>query len=108
VFSSVVGRHYTWDELALKAERVLNVERVVNTREGLGRKNDQFPKRFLEEPVADGPAKGRVYDISDEWIEEYYKQRGWDLNTGIPKEEKLGELGLEDLGDISVRMKHLL
>jgi aldehyde:ferredoxin oxidoreductase len=105
VFSSIVGRHYTWDELALKAERVLNVERVVNTRKGLGREDDQFPKRFLEEPVSDGPAKGRVYDISDEWIEEYYRQRGWDLGTGIPTEEKLRELGLEDVWDMSVKMR---
>lgn len=108
VFSSIVGRDFSWEDLALKAERVLNIERVVGVREDLGRKDDQFPRRFLEEPVLDGPAKGRVYDISDEWAEEYYNQRGWDSVTGIPKEEKLRELGLEDVWDMSVKMRQLL
>ena len=95
VFSSIVGRDYTWEELALKAERVVTIERLVTLREGIGRKDDEFPRRFHEEAVIDGPAKGRTYDISDKWIKEYYRQRGWDLDTGIPKPEKLDELGLQ-------------
>jgi len=96
VFSSIVGRNYSWEELALKAERVLNVERAVNIREGLGRKDDEFPRRFLEEPVVDGPAKGQIYDIADEWIEQYYAQRGWNPDTGIPEKETLRRLAVSE------------
>jgi len=43
-----VGRDYTWEELALKAERVVNIERLVTLRKGSGRKDDEFPRRFLK------------------------------------------------------------
>ena len=29
-------------------------------------------------------------------LDEFYKERGWDLETGKPTAEKLTELGLED------------
>jgi aldehyde:ferredoxin oxidoreductase len=29
--------------------------------------------------------------------DDYYKLRGWDIETGIPTREKLVELGLEDV-----------
>ncbi len=32
-------------------------------------------------------------------MDDYYNARGWDLETGIPKREKLEELGLKYLAD---------
>ena len=40
----------------------------------------------------EGPAKGQVVEL-EEMLTEFYELRGWDEN-GIPKHEKLSELGL--------------
>ena len=82
------------DYLWLVGERVYNLERMFNIREGFGRKDDVFPERFLKEPMPDGPSAGQVFE-ADLLLEDYYKVRGWDLKTGIPTEEKLKELGLD-------------
>lgn len=73
-------------------ERIMNLERLFNFKAGLTGKDDTLPKRMLEEPMPDGPAKGMVVHLS-EMLPEYYKLRGWDTN-GAPTQEKLKELGL--------------
>jgi len=70
-------------------------------REGLRRKNDTLPKRFLTEPIPDGPSRGMV--ITEEMLEkmkdEYYAVRGWDSATGIPTPERLLSLDLPDIAE---------
>ncbi len=85
------------DEEYLKAgERIWNLARMFNVREGISRKDDTLPGRIMEEPAPAGPAKGLkiTQEILDKMLDEYYELRGWDKN-GIPTEEKLKELGLE-------------
>ncbi|MBU6998261.1 MAG: aldehyde ferredoxin oxidoreductase family protein [Theionarchaea archaeon] len=94
--SAVLGVDMTWEELSRKAIRVINLERAVVVREGIRKKDDELPKRFLEDPVPSGPTKGQVCMISDEFIDEYYTQRGWDLETGIPTESTLKNLELDE------------
>jgi aldehyde:ferredoxin oxidoreductase len=74
-------------------ERIFNQERLFNLKAGMTGKDDTLPKRMLEEPMPDGPAKGMVAHLS-EMLPEYYKLRGWDSN-GVPTPEKLQELGLK-------------
>jgi aldehyde:ferredoxin oxidoreductase len=61
---------------------------------------DTLPLRVTEDAIEDGPAKGLKLPrhILNQMIEEYYKIRGWELKTGIPKPTKLKSLGLENLG----------
>ncbi|MBW2029394.1 MAG: aldehyde ferredoxin oxidoreductase family protein [Deltaproteobacteria bacterium] len=80
--------------LLLVGERVINLERMFNCREGFDRKDDVYPSRFLEDPLPEGPSKGQVFE-ADVLLEDYYRVRGWDPETGIPTKEKLAELGLE-------------
>ncbi|MBU7015521.1 MAG: aldehyde ferredoxin oxidoreductase family protein [Theionarchaea archaeon] len=94
--SAVLGVDITWEELARKAVRVINLERAVIVREGIRKKDDELPRRFLEDPVPSGPSKGKVCMIAEEFIDEYYAQRGWDLKTGIPTEATLKNLELEE------------
>jgi aldehyde:ferredoxin oxidoreductase len=49
----------------------------------------------MNETLPDGPAKGQkiTKEILDKMLDEYYDLRGWDEN-GIPRKEKLEELGL--------------
>jgi len=87
------GAGYTMESMKLVGERTWNLERLFNQKAGLTGKDDTLPKRLLEEPMPEGPAKGRVCKL-DEMLPEYYKLRGWDEN-GVPTEEKLNELGLD-------------
>jgi len=75
-------------------ERVNNLVRLFNLREGLSRAEDTLPPRFLKEPLKEGPARGRVVELAP-MLDEYYFVRGWD-EDGVPKQEKLEELGLID------------
>jgi aldehyde:ferredoxin oxidoreductase len=82
------------DYLWKVGERIINLERMFNIREGLGRKDDVFPKRITEEPMPAGPSEGQVFE-ENLLLPDYYKARGWDLETGIPSKAKLSELGLD-------------
>lgn len=74
-------------------EKILNLERMFNVREGFGIKDDSFPKRITDEPLAEGASAGQVFE-ADQMLSDYYEVRGWDKKTGIPTKKKLDELGL--------------
>lgn len=94
--SAVTGRTITKDDLLLMAERVINLERLLNARLGFDRKDDTLPKRFLVEPAPDGRGAGQVVNL-DVVLDSYYASMGWDLQTGLPTAEKLQSLGLDTL-----------
>ncbi len=85
-----------WDidgnEVLKIGERIWNLERLFNLREGFDKDDDTLPERLLKEPMPEGPNKGTVHKLG-ELLPEYYKIRGWDEN-GVPTEEKKKELGL--------------
>ena len=85
---------YSSSEEVMKiGERVNNLVRLFNLREGLTRDLDTLPKRFFREPLKEGPSRDRVVDL-DQMMDEYYMVRGWD-ESGVPREVKLKELGLD-------------
>ncbi|MBW1999250.1 MAG: aldehyde ferredoxin oxidoreductase family protein, partial [Deltaproteobacteria bacterium] len=85
ILSSATGQEQFLDPafLLLVGERVVNLERMFNYREGFDRKDDVYPSRFTEEPLPDGPATGQVFE-ADLLLRDYYRVRGWDTETGIP------------------------
>ena len=91
--TAVTGEHFTANDLMMVGERVWNLERLYNLREGFGKADDTLPKRMLDEPVAEGPSKGFTVKL-DPMLDEYYAFRGWDQN-GVPRPKKLKELSLE-------------
>ena len=78
-------------------ERIVNLERLFIAREGITRRDDTLPRRFLEEPLPEGsgPSTGSVLEL-EPMLDEYYRARGWDVATGWPTKEKLRELGLHE------------
>lgn len=76
-------------------ERAWNLKRVINNRMGLTRANDKLPKALLK-PFPDGGSAGFVPDFNG-MLSAYYEARGWDVETGKPSNEKLVELGLNDV-----------
>ena len=99
LYSVVTGHEMTPDELKLAGERINNLGRIFNIREGLGRKDDTLPYKVMHLPIPDeGPSKGAVFtqEELDLLLDDYYEARGW-TKEGIPTDQKLEELGMEDL-----------
>ena len=95
VLSAVTGVHYDTGEMIRVGERVWNLERMYNLREGFTSKDDTLPPRLLNDAPTDGPSKGWVVKL-EPMLKEYYRGRGWDEN-GVPRPQKLEELKLADL-----------
>jgi aldehyde:ferredoxin oxidoreductase len=94
VFYAVTGLKWTGEELRMAGERVVQMERLFNLREGLRPEEDTLPERFLSEPVPNGPAKGRVVPLAP-MLNEYYEARDWDRETGRPSIERLRQLRMK-------------
>jgi aldehyde:ferredoxin oxidoreductase len=47
--------------------------------------------------MPEGPAKGKVYDMLEPLKRAWYSVQGWNLETGVPRRERLEALGLEDI-----------
>src|SRR4030043_398962 len=98
LYSLVTGYDMTPEDLKKAGERINTVARLINIREGLGRKDDTLPWKVMNMPIPDdGPVKGAVVtqDELDLLLDDYYASRGWTLE-GVPTTEKLKELGMED------------
>jgi aldehyde:ferredoxin oxidoreductase len=93
--SAVTGIPYSTGDMIKAGERVWNLERLYNNREGFTNKDDTLPPRLLTEAPIGGPSKGWVSHLAP-MLTEYYRTRGWDEN-GVPTPKKLAELGLADL-----------
>lgn len=105
-YYGVTGIRLTRKQILLTGERIVNIERAFNIREGLTREDDTLPERFLKDPYPDGPAKGQVVHLK-KMLQDYYRFRDWDEETGFPRRRKLMELGLKEVADDLARMKRL-
>ena len=76
-------------------DRIVNLERAFNVRDGFRRKHDTFPQRMLTEPLhtRGAPGEGQMIRNLDKFLDRYYAIRGW-TPEGIPSPQKLNELGL--------------
>jgi aldehyde:ferredoxin oxidoreductase len=102
-YTLATGIPITAAELKKDGERIENLARLFNVREGIGtRQFDALPWKIMNVPIPDeGPAKG-VCVNNDEFqlgLDDYYATRGW-TEEGIPKPEKLSELNLSDYASI--------
>jgi aldehyde:ferredoxin oxidoreductase len=98
IIRGITGWDVTTEEIEQIGERICNLERAFNVREGIRRKDDTLPYRVMREPIPSGPLKG-MYCPPEElnaMLDEYYTLRGW-TKDGIPGEAKLKELGLQDV-----------
>ena len=92
IYNAVTGNSLTLAEMLQCAERVSNLERLFNVREGFTRKDDTLPIRLRTEPAPDGLGQGEVVD-ERVIIDEFYDSMGWDSN-GVPTGAKLKEFNL--------------
>jgi aldehyde:ferredoxin oxidoreductase len=85
-----------WEYLRRVGERIVNLDRAFNARDGFDRRHDTLPKRFQTEPLHTRKAQGEgeIVRTLDRFLDEYYHLRKW-TDLGIPTREKLEELGLD-------------
>jgi len=114
IFNAVTG--IDAEELNIYAERIFNMQRFIRVREGHRIPEDDFPPEFnFTEPLGTNihgakmlmPGPGaRAVDMTGNvldrdkftsMLQEYYRLRGWDEATGLPKKETLAALGMEDM-----------
>ena len=94
--NAVTGLNWTPDDIMRAGERITNIERAINVRQGLTRKDDSLSERLMNDPIPSGPARGETLNLKP-MLDEYYEARGWDEVTGYPYREKLEELGMADI-----------
>lgn len=83
----VTGRDWTEEEMNEVGERVLNIGRAFNQREGFNRKHDTMPKRLANEALKSGAAAGQKIpqEAFDDMLNQYYEVMGWDNNGMLPQ-----------------------
>ncbi len=103
LISAATGIEVSATEIYRMGERISNIERMFNCREGIRRKDDTLPGRLLNEsPVSGYNTTGKRVENIDRMLDDYYALLGWDLNTGVPTPEKLKEMNLGSMiGDFA-------
>jgi len=94
ILNAATGWNWTVQDLEKAGERGFILERIINIRDGISRKDDVLPKKMTI-PAQTGPRVGRVPLPHDKALDEYYKLRNW-TSDGIPTESGLHEIGLEE------------
>jgi len=98
LYTLITGLEMTPEELKVAGERINNIGRIFNIREGLTRKDDTLPWKVMNVPITDeGPSKGAFVSQQelDLLLDDYYDSRGWN-REGVPTAAKLKDLGMEE------------
>jgi aldehyde:ferredoxin oxidoreductase len=93
-FNAITGFNYGFGELMACGARDWTLKRGINNLLGVTAEDDVLPKRIMT-PLSEGAGAGSVPDVQ-RLKQEYYTLRGLD-ERGFPREEKLRELGLDEL-----------
>ena len=95
LWNLATGFNHTTETYLRAGERIWNLIRLFNLREGLDPADDNLPNRLFKESFSKGNAKGVLIKKEDfeKSLKEYYALRGWN-EKGIPTSNKLKELGL--------------
>ncbi|MBA7500538.1 hypothetical protein ES704_03298 [subsurface metagenome] len=104
LFSASTGIEFSATDLMRCGERIMNLKKMLNVREGFSKKDDKIPELW-KRPMNSPEGKIETMDYFREKVikekdfekilDDYYEERNWDIKKGIPKERKLKELGLE-------------
>jgi aldehyde:ferredoxin oxidoreductase len=95
LWNLATGFNHTTETYLKAGERIWNLIRMFNLREGMDPADDNLPIRFIKESFTKGHAKDVLIKKEDfeKSLKEYYALRGWN-EKGIPTSDKLKELGL--------------
>jgi aldehyde:ferredoxin oxidoreductase len=86
--STVTGRKVSMGDINELGERVVNLERLYNLREGLTNVEDTLPHRLTHESIFPNQERGVPLEPM---LASYYRIRGWDVR-GVPTQKTIRKL----------------
>jgi aldehyde:ferredoxin oxidoreductase len=89
-------------QLLFAGERVFNLLKAFNVKMGATRLDDLPSRGAVWSPDKLVMRDGKEYGTLKQILDEYYDERGWDVETGVPTREKLSSLGLQNIADLGV------
>jgi aldehyde:ferredoxin oxidoreductase len=93
LLNAITGWGMTQEDALVMARRGITLARLFNLREGITADDDTLPQRFREPlPKHSGIDLEEIMSIRSN----YYVNQGWDPTTGVPTEETVKALGIED------------
>lgn len=95
LLNAVTGWEFDGKAIMMAGERIFNIKRVINLKLGVTKEDDKLPKIAVE-PLSEGSSSGKSPDM-ETLLRGYYRERGWDPETGKPMKEKLVELELSEI-----------
>ena len=105
LYSAATGHEMSALDMVECGERISNVAKMLNVREGFSRVDDAVPEVWFR-PMETPEGRIEMQDYyqtktltksdTDKILDDYYHERGWDLETGQPTPERLMDLGLKD------------
>lgn len=95
IYESLTGFQISSEEMQRAGERIWNMQKLFNLREGETKESSCYPARFYKEELPGSASTGKELSPEKvaEALAEYYEARGWN-STGVPSQEKLKNLGL--------------
>ncbi len=95
--NAATGWSLTADEYLKTGERILNLRKAFNVREGIKPGDHKLSDRALgKTPLTAGPLKGASVDMA-RLMREFFDTVGWDPATGGPTPTKMKELEIDTL-----------
>ena len=105
LFTAATGIEKDAQTILSDGARIVNLERIIQVREGRRRRHDKLPWRIMNEKIR--TREGREFIVTkeelDSMLDRYYELRGWDKRTGVPLPETLRKLGLEFAVEVAER-----
>ncbi|MFH1489663.1 MAG: aldehyde ferredoxin oxidoreductase C-terminal domain-containing protein, partial [Pseudomonadota bacterium] len=105
---AVTGFETTIEDLRHAARRNWHLLKALNVRLGFSRKDDIFPERWFDPLVTTDRGTLTLQDYfgtsltredCEKLLDDYYDERGWDIETGIPTEQTLKAYDLEEVAE---------
>jgi aldehyde:ferredoxin oxidoreductase len=91
--AAVTGLDISPEDLFAAGERIVNMEKIINLRQGSSPADDNLPDFFLNTSFEKGPIKGRKVNLAP-MVADFYARMGWDA-AGRPTEDTLKRFGLK-------------
>jgi aldehyde:ferredoxin oxidoreductase len=105
LYSTASGHDVSAVGLVERGDRIHNVSKLLNVREGFSREDDRIPEVWFR-PMESPEGRIEMQDYyqtktltksdTDRILDDYYDERGWNLASGHPTAERLAALGLEE------------
>ena len=98
LYEAVTGIATDLEALRHRVDRGWTLLRMANAREGIARNEDILPVNWFKTPGFKDYLTEEPLTIqeSEQMIEDYYDEQGWDIKTGIPTKATLEQLELTE------------